>query len=52
MTEAYQEGCDAFAIGVDSLDNPYNNLDGHDMPPDEYFQWLHGWWDSEEDNAS
>jgi ribosome modulation factor len=46
MTEAYDDGYQAYIEGAEHLANPYNWTDGHDMHPDEYFEWGSGWRDA------
>lgn len=43
MTEAYEHGYRAFCEGSPDPNNPYNWVDGHDMHPNEYFEWQKGW---------
>jgi hypothetical protein len=43
QTEPYDDGYEAYILGISSHDNPYNWLDGHDMAPDEYYEWGNGW---------
>lgn len=50
MNEFFIQGYDAYRAGVNCIDNPYNWIDGHDMHPDEYFQWQNGWYDAETDH--
>lgn len=42
-TEAYDDGYQAYINGSEEINNPYNWTDGHDMHPDEYYEWYNGW---------
>jgi ribosome modulation factor len=43
MSEAYDEGYEAFIAGESFFSCPYNYVDGHDMHPQEYYDWYRGW---------
>lgn len=49
MSEAFEEGADAFYFGRPMHESPYNWTDGHDMHPQEYFDWALGWLAAEEE---
>lgn len=42
--DIYQEGKDAFYLGVDEKDNPYV---GHDHTWTQWSSWYEGWWQTQ-----
>ena len=43
MTGAFDDGYESYFVGAKEHENPHNWTDGHDMHPDEYFEWANGW---------